>query len=101
MDESPENPNVMFQEYIPGTDQDVWIFNGYFDDDSRCLAAFTGVKIRQHPAKMGIASLGELRQNQAEIDATCDFMKAVRYPGTADMGYPFHRPGGGSQVPHI
>src|SRR5690349_1441874 len=31
MEESPDAPNVMFQEYIPGRDQDVWIFNGYFD----------------------------------------------------------------------
>ena len=98
MEESPENPNVMFQEYIPGTDQDVWIFNGYFDDDSRCLAAFTGIKIRQHPAKMGIASLGELRQNQAVIDATCDFMKAVRYRGIVDIGYRFDRRDGSYKV---
>jgi D-aspartate ligase len=89
MEESPEAPNVMFQEYIAGTDSDVWIFNGYFDADSRCLAAFTGVKIRQHPAKMGIASLGELRQNNAVIEATCDFLRAVRYRGIVDIGYRF------------
>jgi predicted ATP-grasp superfamily ATP-dependent carboligase len=89
MEESPSAPNVMFQEYIPGTDTDVWIFNGYFDAESRCLAAFTGVKIRQHPAKMGIASLGELRQNQTVIEATCDFMRAVGYRGIVDIGYRF------------
>jgi D-aspartate ligase len=89
MEESPADPNVMFQEYIPGTDSDIWIFNGYFDADSRCLAAFTGVKLRQHPAKMGIASLGELRQNSAVIDATCDFMSAVGYRGIVDIGYRF------------
>ncbi|HEX9097388.1 MAG TPA: ATP-grasp domain-containing protein [Candidatus Dormibacteraeota bacterium] len=89
MEESPGAPNVMFQEYIPGTDSDVWIFNGYFDSQSRCLAAFTGVKIRQHPAKMGIASLGELRQNSTVIEATCDFMRAVGYRGIVDIGYRF------------
>ena len=89
MEESPEAPNVMFQEYVPGGDQDVWIFNGYFDADSRCLAAFTGVKVRQHPAKMGIASLGELRQNETVIRITCDFMRAVGYRGIVDIGYRF------------
>jgi D-aspartate ligase len=89
MEESPHAPNVMFQEYIPGTDSDVWIFNGYFDAESRCHAAFTGVKIRQHPAKMGIASLGELRQNESVIKATCDFMRAVGYRGIVDIGYRF------------
>lgn len=87
MEESETAPNVMFQEYIPGTDSDVWIFNGYFDQESRCLAGFTGVKIRQHPARMGIASLGELRHNQAVIDATCDFLGKVGYRGIVDIGY--------------
>lgn len=87
MEESPAAPNVMFQEYIPGGDSDVWIFNGYFDAESRCLAGFTGVKIRQHPARMGIASLGELRHNPAVIDATCDFLAAVGYRGIVDIGY--------------
>jgi D-aspartate ligase len=98
MEETPDAPNVMFQEYIPGTDRDVWIFNGYFDSDSRCLAAFTGIKVRQHPAKMGIASLGELRQNQAVIDATCAFMKAVGYRGIVDIGYRFDKRDGGYKV---
>ncbi|HEV2140252.1 MAG TPA: hypothetical protein VGT01_03595 [Candidatus Dormibacteraeota bacterium] len=89
MEETPEAPNVMFQEYIPGGDRDVWIFNGYFDAESRCLAAFTGVKVRQHPAKMGIASLGELRQNDTVIRMTCDFMRAVAYRGIVDIGYRF------------
>lgn len=89
MEESPDAPNVMFQEYIPGNDTDVWIFNGYFDGQSVCTAAFTGVKIRQHPAKMGIASLGELRQNQTVIEATCNFMRAVGYRGIVDIGYRF------------
>lgn len=89
MEESPDAPNVMFQEYIPGGDSDVWIFNGYFDAESRCLAAFTGVKLRQHPAKMGIASLGELRQNDTVIKVTCDFMRAVGYRGIVDIGYRF------------
>jgi D-aspartate ligase len=91
MEESPEAPNVMFQEYVPGGDRDVWIFNGYFDEDSRCLAGFTGVKIRQHPAKMGIASLGELIQNPTVIEATCTFMRAVGYRGIVDIGYRFDK----------
>lgn len=98
IEESPSDPNVMFQEYIPGEDSDVWIFNGYFDAGSRCLAAFTGVKIRQHPAKMGIASLGELRQNPRVIDATCRFIQAVGYRGIVDIGFRFDRRDGEYKV---
>lgn len=90
--------NVMFQEYIPGRDEDVWIFNGYFDKDSRCLAAFTGQKIRQHPAHMGIASLGVNRYNQEVVDITTRFLGAVGYRGVVDIGYRYDRRDGAFKV---
>jgi D-aspartate ligase len=87
----PDRPNLMFQEYIPGTDEDVWIFNGYFDRGSRCLAAFTGQKLRQHPAHRGIASLAVCRENREVIDLTTRFMSRLRYHGIVDIGYRFDR----------
>lgn len=89
--ESPEAPNLMFQEYIPGSDEDVWIFNGYFDRESRCLAAFTGQKIRQHPAHMGIATLGVYRANPEVVDLTTRFLAKVGYRGIVDIGYRYDR----------
>ena len=82
-------PNVLFQEYVPGRDQDVWIFNGYFDSSSSCLAAFTGVKIRQHPAHMGHCAMGELRQNPELIAQTVRFLGAIGYQGIVDIGFRF------------
>ncbi len=84
-------PNLLFQEYIPGSDADVWIFNGYFNRDSRCLAAFTGQKLRQHPAHMGIASLGVYRENSEVIDLTTRFLGRLGYHGIVDIGYRFDR----------
>lgn len=48
--EDPADPNLMLQEYIPGGDDAVWTFNGYFNRKSECVAGFTGKKIRQHPS---------------------------------------------------
>jgi len=45
--EASDVPNVMLQEYIPGTPETVWMFNGYFDAGSVCKVGFTGKKIRQ------------------------------------------------------
>src|SRR4051812_33053431 len=44
--EDPAAPNLMLQEYIPGGDDTIWMFNGYFDERSECRAAFTGRKLR-------------------------------------------------------
>ena len=91
MEEAPDTPNVLLQEYIPGTDADVWMFNGYFNGSSECLAGFTGQKLRQHPAHMGHCSLGVLRENRLVAETTCRFLAAVGYRGVVDIGYRFDR----------
>jgi len=85
--EDPEEPNLMLQEYIPGDDQAVWMFNGYFNESSDCLAAFTGRKIRQWPAHRGITTLGICMSNKTVEETTREFMKAIGYRGIVDIGY--------------
>jgi predicted ATP-grasp superfamily ATP-dependent carboligase len=80
-------PNLMLQEYIPGDDDQIYIFNGYFDRQSRCLAGFTGHKIRQFPVHVGCASLGVCRSNEAVAQTTIRFMQAIGYQGILDIGY--------------
>jgi predicted ATP-grasp superfamily ATP-dependent carboligase len=85
--EDPRKPNLMIQEYIPGGEDSVWMFNGYFNAASECLAGFTGRKIRQSPVYTGATSLGVCLRND-EVDATTRrFMKAVGYRGILDIGY--------------
>ena len=85
--EDPEMPNLMLQEYIPGDDDQIYIFNGYFDGSSRCLAGFTGHKIRQFPVHVGCASLGVCRSNEEVAQTTIRFMQAIGYQGVLDIGY--------------
>jgi D-aspartate ligase len=85
--EDPDDPNLMLQELIPGADDQVFIFNGYFDHNSDCLAAFTGYKVRQSPIHVGCASLGECRWNRQVAELTIAFMKAIGYRGILDIGY--------------
>jgi predicted ATP-grasp superfamily ATP-dependent carboligase len=89
--ETPEDPNLMLQEYIPGGDDSVWMFNGYFDADSRCLLGFTGRKLRQYPAYTGATSLGLCTRNETVERLTIDFMKAVGYRGPLDLGCRYDR----------
>lgn len=85
--EDPDVPNLMVQEYIPGGDDQIFIFNGYFDAKSDCLAAFTGYKVRQFPVHVGCASLGECRWNEEVARTTVRFMKEIGYRGVLDIGY--------------
>jgi D-aspartate ligase len=87
--ETPEAPNLMLQEYIPGGSEMVWMFDGYFDDESNCLLGITGKKIRQYPAYSGVTSLGVCVANEVVERQTCDFMKAIGYRGILDLGYKY------------
>jgi len=87
--EDPDQPNLMLQEFIPGGDDSVWMFNGYFDDESECLMGFTGRKIHQFPPYKGATSLGVVLDNQTVYDLTLRFAKGIRYRGILDIGFRF------------
>jgi predicted ATP-grasp superfamily ATP-dependent carboligase len=79
----------MLQEYIPGEADSIWMFNGYFNANSDCLAGMVGRKLRQYPAYTGMTSLGVLVKNEQVDRDTRHFLKSVGYQGIVDLGYRF------------
>ena len=55
--------NLLFQEYIPGDDRQIWSFHGFADEKSRVLTWFTGRKIRTYPALTGTSTYLQLAHN--------------------------------------
>jgi predicted ATP-grasp superfamily ATP-dependent carboligase len=74
------------------------MFDGYFDAHGSCLAAFTGQKLRQHPAHMGIATFAVSAQNRTVIDTTVRLLSEVGYSGLVDIGYRYDRRDGQYKV---
>lgn len=85
--ENQSTPNFMLQEYIPGGEDTVWMFNGYFNKNSDCLFAITGKKIRLAPVYTGYTSLGICLKNDTVEETTKRFMKEIGYKGILDIGY--------------
>ncbi len=85
--EDRSDPNLMIQEYIPGEDDSVWMFNGYFNSASECLIGFTGKKIRQNPVYTGMTSLGVCTVNATVAATTRRLMRLIGYQGILDIGY--------------
>lgn len=96
--EDPARPNLMLQEYIPGGEDSVWMFNGYFDSRSDCVLGFTGKKLRQYPAYTGATSLGVCVVNHEVEAVTKRFMKAIGYRGILDIGYRYDARDGAYKV---
>lgn len=84
-----ECPHVILQEYICGKGTQDWIFNGYFDDHSDCLLAFTGKKTRQAPVCTGYASLAECSTNEVVKSTSIKFLQEIGYKGPVDMDFRF------------
>jgi D-aspartate ligase len=85
--EDPDNPNLMVQEYIPGADDAAWMFNGYFDADTNCLAAFTGRKLRQFPIHRGLTCMGVCQSNHAVETISRTLLSAIGYRGAVDIDF--------------
>jgi D-aspartate ligase len=85
--ESPEQPNLMLQAYVPGGSERVWMFNGYFDAASECRFGLTGRKLRQFPADKGVTCLGICEANAEVYRLTVETMHRLGYTGVLDIGY--------------
>jgi D-aspartate ligase len=78
---------VIMQEHIPGDDSDIWMYNGYFDRESRCVAGFTARKLRQHPPGMGVCTLGVCETNDEVAELSARFLSGIGYHGIVDIDY--------------
>ena len=76
--------DLLLQEFIPGED---WMFDGYFDEHSRCLFGVTGKKLRRFPVQTGVTSLGICLRNEVVEKTTVAFMQAIGYRGILDIGF--------------
>ncbi len=84
-----QSPRFILQEYIPGGDDTIWMFNGYFNQHSDCLFGATGRKLHQYPAHRGSTSLGICVKNERVEKQTLQLLQAVKYRGPVDLGYRF------------
>jgi D-aspartate ligase len=56
---------LLFQEYVTGSDRQLWSFHGYADERGKLLAWFIGRKIRTYPALTGQSTFLELAHDNA------------------------------------
>lgn len=87
--ETDDDPNLVFQEFIPGGED--WTFTGYFDGAARCLAGFTGRRLRLSPPHMGHTTLGVCCSNPELEAAASRFISALGFSGIVDSEFRYDR----------
>ena len=75
---------LMAQEWVEGTDADLFSCNCYFDASSEPLVTFVARKLRQWPPEAGVSSLGEECRNDIVLRESIRLFESVGYRG---LGY--------------
>ncbi|HOE73778.1 MAG TPA: carboxylate--amine ligase [Deltaproteobacteria bacterium] len=83
-------PGLLVQEWVPGPDSHVEYCLTYFDQDSRCLASFTGAKIRQWPVGTGSTASTRPVNNELIRVITVALFSAMGYRGFGSVEYKRH-----------
>jgi len=73
--------NSVLQEVIPGPEENIFIFKGYFDRKGNLKAHFVGRKIRQYPPYFGSFSLAESVENEEVKKLSVDFLQRLKFKG--------------------
>lgn len=85
--ENPANPNLLFQEYIPRSCSEDWIFHGYRNASTNCMVAFTGKKLRSWPPFAGPTTLGQSVRNEPLVRLAKKMLCDIGYAGIMDLDY--------------
>lgn len=79
--------DLLFQEYIPGDDRQIWSFHGYADERSRVLAWFTGRKIRTYPALTGTSTYLQLAPSDELVRVGLDIVARAPLKGVFKIDF--------------
>ena len=75
---------LMIQEWIDGSDGNLFSCNCYFDANSEPIVTFIARKLRQWPPEAGTSSLGEECRNDNVLEESIRLFRGVGYRG---LGY--------------
>jgi len=77
-------PVLMIQQWIEGTDSDLYSCNCYFDQRGELVTSFVARKLRQWPPRTGSSCLGEECRNDVVRDSALRLFRESGYKG---LGY--------------
>jgi len=75
--------NLIAQEIIPGKDDQQWVCNCFFDENSEMTQAFTFNRLRLSPSHYGVTSYARSAYNEKVIKLSEKLGKALKYTGPA------------------
>ncbi len=81
------NPEVLVQEWIPGSTADIAIMGGYFGNGSEPLGYFCARKLVQEPDDFGTGCVVQNVSLQEIVEPSARLCKSLAYRGMAEIEY--------------
>lgn len=81
---------LIFQEWIPGGDKQIYFCLAYLNRQGEPLALFTGRKLRQYPSLTGVTSLAESIRCQRLIEKTLKVLNAAGCKGLCSLEFKYN-----------
>ena len=81
------NPDVLVQEWIPGSTKDIAIMGAYFGENSEALGYFCARKLVQEPDDFGTGCVVQSVQLQEIVEPSVRLCKSLGYRGMAEIEY--------------
>src|SRR5262249_51529530 len=81
------NPDVLVQEWIPGSTRDIAIMGGYFGENSEALGYFCARKLVQEPDDFGTGCVVQHVALQEIVQPSLRLCKSLGYRGMAEIEY--------------
>ncbi|MBB5346983.1 hypothetical protein JWG42_12640 [Desulfoprunum benzoelyticum] len=82
---SEYQPQAIIQEYIPGSDSDLYFCFQYYKKNTKLAASLCGRKIRQYPPLCGSTSSCEVVSSPEVEEITTRFFKRINFVGPCSM----------------
>ena len=79
--------DFILQEWIPGTDRDIYFVNFYFDNNAEPIAHFVGRKIRSYPLGRGGACSSEGVEDEEVLEIALQLFSTVQMKGPASIEF--------------
>jgi len=81
--------NVFIQEITPGSDELIFFFAAYFDEEAKPHQVFTGKKLRQFPPGFGTTVLAKSIKVEKIEKMTTMLMQHIGYSGLCDIEFKY------------
>jgi len=79
----PSDLRYVIQEYIPGTDRDIYSYYAYIGKDGELVSEIASQKIRCYPIYFGIASMNETVEDLSVYETGRECLTRLGYTGKA------------------